>query len=52
MLPQAVESYDSNCTMTILLNNLDFLIVPVVNVDGYIYSWTMVSIRISLDDTK
>ncbi|XP_055501674.1 carboxypeptidase B-like [Leucoraja erinacea] len=38
---EAVESYDSNCTMTILLNNLDFLIVPVVNVDGYIYSWTM-----------
>ncbi|XP_069753506.1 carboxypeptidase B-like [Narcine bancroftii] len=37
---EAVESYGKNCSMTTLLNNLDFLVVPVVNVDGYIYSWT------------
>ncbi|XP_051873880.1 carboxypeptidase B-like [Pristis pectinata] len=37
---EAVQSYGKNCSMATLLDNLDFLIVPVVNVDGYVYSWT------------
>ncbi|XP_072111106.1 carboxypeptidase B-like isoform X2 [Mobula birostris] len=37
---KAVQSFGTNCTMDTLLNKLDFLIVPVINVDGYVYSWT------------
>ncbi|XP_059849384.1 carboxypeptidase B-like [Hypanus sabinus] len=37
---EAVQSFGRNCTMDTLLNKLDFLIVPVVNVDGYVYTWT------------
>lgn len=29
--------------MTTLLNKLDFYVLPVVNIDGYIYTWTNVS---------
>ncbi|XP_072329978.1 carboxypeptidase B-like [Scyliorhinus torazame] len=37
---EAVRSYGSDSAMTNLLNKLDFLVVPVINVDGYVYSWT------------
>ncbi|XP_067898708.1 carboxypeptidase B-like [Heterodontus francisci] len=37
---EAVRNYGCNSTMTILLNKMDFLVVPVINVDGYVYSWT------------
>ncbi|XP_067851118.1 carboxypeptidase B-like [Heptranchias perlo] len=37
---EAVKTYGCNSTMTTLLNKLDFLVVPVINVDGYVYSWT------------
>ncbi|XP_078061492.1 carboxypeptidase B-like [Mustelus asterias] len=37
---EATKNYGSDSTMTTLLNKLYFLVVPVVNVDGYVYSWT------------
>ncbi|XP_078420371.1 carboxypeptidase B-like isoform X3 [Cetorhinus maximus] len=36
---EAVRNYGSDSAMTTLLNKLDFLVVPVINVDGYVYSW-------------
>ncbi|XP_041031827.1 carboxypeptidase B-like isoform X1 [Carcharodon carcharias] len=36
---EAVRNYGSDPAMTTLLNKLDFLVVPVINVDGYVYSW-------------
>uniref|UniRef100_A0A8V0Z1C4 Carboxypeptidase B n=1 Tax=Gallus gallus TaxID=9031 RepID=A0A8V0Z1C4_CHICK len=37
---EAVETYGTDSTMTKLLNSLDFYVLPVVNIDGYVYSWT------------
>ncbi|KAM4772563.1 carboxypeptidase B-like [Rhinophrynus dorsalis] len=37
---EAVNNYGSNAQITNLLNNLDFHILPVMNVDGYVYTWT------------
>uniref|UniRef100_A0A4W3IAT4 Carboxypeptidase B n=1 Tax=Callorhinchus milii TaxID=7868 RepID=A0A4W3IAT4_CALMI len=37
---EAVSTYGSDPTMTDLLNTMDFLVVPVINVDGYSYTWT------------
>ncbi|OXB63994.1 hypothetical protein ASZ78_014758 [Callipepla squamata] len=39
-LLKAVETYGTDSTMTKLLNSLDFYVLPVVNIDGYIYTWT------------
>ncbi|CAJ0951075.1 unnamed protein product [Ranitomeya imitator] len=36
----AVESYGVNSQVTNLLNNLDFYVLPVMNVDGYVYTWS------------
>uniref|UniRef100_A0A8C5MC21 Carboxypeptidase B n=1 Tax=Leptobrachium leishanense TaxID=445787 RepID=A0A8C5MC21_9ANUR len=37
---EAINSYGSDEEFTNLLDNLDFYILPVLNVDGYAYSWT------------
>ncbi|KAL2301147.1 hypothetical protein Nmel_011707 [Mimus melanotis] len=37
---QAVETYGKDTVMTNLLDKLDFYVLPVVNIDGYIYTWT------------
>ncbi|XP_077344379.1 carboxypeptidase B-like [Lithobates pipiens] len=37
---EAVNNYGSDAEFTNLLNNLDFYVLPVMNVDGYVYSWT------------
>ncbi|XP_078058026.1 carboxypeptidase B-like [Mustelus asterias] len=37
---EAVENFGTSSTLNILINELDFLVVPVINVDGYAYSWT------------
>ncbi|MEE6500954.1 hypothetical protein FKM82_004008, partial [Ascaphus truei] len=37
---EAVNTYGSNAQMTSLLDNLDFYVLPVMNVDGYAYTWT------------
>ncbi|XP_055501675.1 carboxypeptidase B-like isoform X1 [Leucoraja erinacea] len=39
-LKEVVGSYNCMPLITTLFNQLDFLVVPVVNVDGYVYSWT------------
>ncbi|XP_029472957.1 carboxypeptidase B-like [Rhinatrema bivittatum] len=37
---EAVNSYGTDEQITNLLNNLDFYILPVLNIDGYVYTWT------------
>uniref|UniRef100_UPI00398EBA0B carboxypeptidase B-like n=1 Tax=Pristiophorus japonicus TaxID=55135 RepID=UPI00398EBA0B len=37
---EAIRSYGTKSTLNTLVNELDFLVVPVINVDGYVYSWT------------
>ncbi|XP_068960823.1 mast cell carboxypeptidase A [Petaurus breviceps papuanus] len=37
---QAVKTYGTNKIMTKLLDRLNFYVLPVFNVDGYIWSWT------------
>ncbi|NXF91207.1 CBPB1 Carboxypeptidase, partial [Eubucco bourcierii] len=37
---EAVETYGKDTAMTTLLDNLDFYVLPVVNIDGYVYTWT------------
>ncbi|KAH1165404.1 hypothetical protein KIL84_022963 [Mauremys mutica] len=39
---EAVSTYGSDTLMTRLLNNLDFYVLPVLNIDGYVYTWTNV----------
>lgn len=37
---EAINSYQHDSVMTRLLNQLNFYIMPVLNVDGYRFSWT------------
>ncbi|XP_012638278.2 carboxypeptidase B [Microcebus murinus] len=37
---EAVRTYGQEIHMTELLQKLDFYILPVVNIDGYVYTWT------------
>ncbi|XP_003789517.1 carboxypeptidase B [Otolemur garnettii] len=37
---EAVRTYGREIHMTELLEKLDFYILPVVNIDGYVYTWT------------
>ncbi|NXD13857.1 CBPB1 Carboxypeptidase, partial [Nothocercus nigrocapillus] len=37
---EAVETYGKDSAMTNILDNLDFYILPVLNIDGYVYTWT------------
>ncbi|KAB1284110.1 Carboxypeptidase B [Camelus dromedarius] len=37
---EAVGTYGSESHMTELLDKLDFYVLPVLNIDGYIYTWT------------
>ncbi|XP_010155995.1 PREDICTED: carboxypeptidase B isoform X2 [Eurypyga helias] len=37
---EAVETYGKDTVMTTLLNTLDFYVLPIVNIDGYVYTWT------------
>ncbi|XP_006258108.1 carboxypeptidase B isoform X1 [Alligator mississippiensis] len=37
---EAVETYGKDELMTRLLTNLDFFVLPVLNIDGYVYTWT------------
>ncbi|NXP15637.1 CBPB1 Carboxypeptidase, partial [Thinocorus orbignyianus] len=37
---EAVETYGKDTVMTTLLNSLDIYVLPVVNIDGYVYTWT------------
>jgi len=35
-----LENYGSDSTVTDLMDNVEFYLIPVFNVDGYIYTWT------------
>ncbi|XP_064008954.1 carboxypeptidase B [Pogoniulus pusillus] len=37
---EAVETYGKDTATTTLLDKLDFYVLPVVNIDGYVYTWT------------
>ncbi|NXI23960.1 CBPB1 Carboxypeptidase, partial [Sterrhoptilus dennistouni] len=37
---EAVETYGKDTVLTTLLDKLDFYVLPVVNIDGYVYTWT------------
>ncbi|NP_001278452.1 carboxypeptidase B precursor [Columba livia] len=37
---EAVETYGRDSVMTRLLDSLDFYVLPVLNIDGYVYTWT------------
>ncbi|XP_042521619.1 carboxypeptidase B [Dipodomys spectabilis] len=37
---EAVRTYRREIQMTSLLDELDFYVLPVVNIDGYVYTWT------------
>ncbi|XP_019294650.1 carboxypeptidase B [Panthera pardus] len=37
---EAIRTYGQESHMTELLNVLDFYVLPVVNIDGYVYTWT------------
>uniref|UniRef100_UPI00398EBFD1 carboxypeptidase B-like isoform X1 n=2 Tax=Pristiophorus japonicus TaxID=55135 RepID=UPI00398EBFD1 len=37
---EAIGTYGSDPTMTNILDTMDFLVVPVINVDGYSYTWS------------
>ncbi|XP_029795948.1 carboxypeptidase B [Suricata suricatta] len=37
---EAIRTYGREIHMTELLNKLDFYVLPVFNIDGYIYTWT------------
>ncbi|NWI99849.1 CBPB1 Carboxypeptidase, partial [Crypturellus undulatus] len=37
---EAVETYGKDSVMTNILDRLDFYILPVLNIDGYVYTWT------------
>ncbi|XP_071755980.1 carboxypeptidase O-like [Centroberyx gerrardi] len=43
---EILQSYKTNEKLTQLLQNLDFYVTPVINVDGYIFSWTNQSTRL------
>ncbi|XP_034989050.1 carboxypeptidase B [Zootoca vivipara] len=37
---EAVRTYGKETIMTEILDNLDFYVLPVLNIDGYVYTWT------------
>ncbi|XP_054838946.1 carboxypeptidase B-like [Eublepharis macularius] len=37
---EAVRTYGKETIMTHLLDHLDFYVLPVFNIDGYVYTWT------------
>ncbi|XP_048398139.1 carboxypeptidase B-like isoform X2 [Stegostoma tigrinum] len=37
---EAVRTYGTRSPLNSIVNEMDFLVIPVVNVDGYVYSWT------------
>ncbi|XP_022359961.1 carboxypeptidase B [Enhydra lutris kenyoni] len=37
---EAIRTYGQEIHMTELLDKLDFYVLPVVNIDGYVYTWT------------
>lgn len=46
MIHQALETYGSDSAMTSLLDDMDVYVLPVFNVDGYVFSHTSVCYRL------
>lgn len=42
ILPQSLSFYGQNQDITHILDNLDVYILPVMNPDGYEYTWSTV----------
>ena len=40
---QIVHQYGEDPSVTAMINKVDLAILPVLNVDGYVYTWTKVS---------
>lgn len=40
---QILQNYKDNSKIRRFLTKLDFYVLPVFNIDGYIYTWTTVS---------
>lgn len=36
---QILQAYKTDPTMKEMMKNMDFYVTPVLNIDGYIYSW-------------
>ncbi|KAL8187856.1 UNVERIFIED_CONTAM: hypothetical protein K2H54_057184 [Gekko kuhli] len=45
---KAIQTYGMDQNMTNILDNMNFYILPVFNIDGYIWSWTQVPCKVSL----
>lgn len=45
LLPQSVSFYVQNQDMKNILDNMDVYVLPVMNPDGYQYTWTTVRMR-------
>uniref|UniRef100_A0A8C4HYY1 Peptidase M14 domain-containing protein n=1 Tax=Dicentrarchus labrax TaxID=13489 RepID=A0A8C4HYY1_DICLA len=43
---QILEAYKTDSKMGEMMKNIDFYVTPVLNVDGYIYSWTNETTRL------
>ena len=43
-----VSKYGKDNSVTSLLDKMDFIILPVVNVDGYAYTWRGVRLFVAL----
>jgi len=39
------SEYGSNPEITAMIDNINFEVIPVLNVDGYAYSWTNVRFK-------
>ncbi|KFO18335.1 carboxypeptidase O [Fukomys damarensis] len=37
---EVLQNYKDNSRISVFLKNLDFYVLPVLNIDGYIYTWT------------
>lgn len=40
MYLKITQKYGKDSSVTALLDKMDFIILPVLNVDGYAYTWT------------
>lgn len=47
---QAINMREKDQTMTTLLQHFDFYVMPVINVDGYEYTWSHPSVRTDFFD--
>ncbi|XP_065669272.1 carboxypeptidase B isoform X2 [Hydra vulgaris] len=46
MIKEMLNGYKKDATVAAMLNKMDWVILPVANVDGYVYSWKDASTRL------